>query len=112
MVVDAEGTAPSRQEEPRRGWLWHLENGLSVLLLILIAVMPTAEILARWIFRTGVLGATLGPLLIVLCAMASPMTEPALKATTKPVAIPFLQAAVETIKNPLLELSLTLSVIS
>ena len=39
--------------ETRRGWLWHLENGASGAVLLAIAVLPTLEIFARWLFRTG-----------------------------------------------------------
>jgi C4-dicarboxylate transporter DctM subunit len=56
MAADADGAAPSRQPEPRHRWLWHLENGFSGLILVLVAVVPTVEILARWIFKTGILG--------------------------------------------------------
>ena len=41
------------QAEARHGWLWHLENGASGAVLLGIAVLPTIEIFARWIFRTG-----------------------------------------------------------
>jgi tripartite ATP-independent transporter DctM subunit len=58
MAADAGGAAPAQAAEPRRGWLWHLENGISGLLLVLVAVVPTAEILVRWIFKTGILGAS------------------------------------------------------
>jgi len=58
MAAEANGAAPSREEEPRHGWLWHLENAASGVVLVLIAVIPTAEILARWIFKTGILGST------------------------------------------------------
>jgi C4-dicarboxylate transporter DctM subunit len=57
MAAEAGGSAPAREAEPRRGWLWHLENGLSGLLLVLVAVVPTVEILIRSIFKTGILGA-------------------------------------------------------
>jgi len=41
------------EAEARHGWLWHLENGVSGVVLVLVAVLPTIEILARWIFKTG-----------------------------------------------------------
>jgi len=41
------------QAEARHGWLWHLENGASGAVLLGIAILPTIEIFARWIFRTG-----------------------------------------------------------
>jgi tripartite ATP-independent transporter DctM subunit len=45
--------ADASRPEARRGWLWHLENGASSVVLLAIAVLPTLEIFARWFFRTG-----------------------------------------------------------
>jgi C4-dicarboxylate transporter DctM subunit len=45
--------AEEGKAEARHGWLWHLENGASGAVLLGIAVLPTVEIFARWIFRTG-----------------------------------------------------------
>jgi C4-dicarboxylate transporter DctM subunit len=39
--------------QDRHGWLWHLENGVSGVVLLGIAVLPAVEIFARWLFRTG-----------------------------------------------------------
>jgi C4-dicarboxylate transporter DctM subunit len=58
MAAESNGAAPSRGEESRHGWLWHLENTASGVILVLIAVMPTMDILARWIFKTGILAST------------------------------------------------------
>jgi len=46
-------TAEAGRTEARHGWLWHLENGVSGAVLLAIAVLPTVEIFARWLFRTG-----------------------------------------------------------
>jgi C4-dicarboxylate transporter DctM subunit len=51
----AEGGNP---EDRPRSWLWHLENGASGVVLLAVAVLPTVEILARWIFRTGLTGSS------------------------------------------------------
>jgi len=45
--------AEAGRQEARHGWLWHLENGVSGAVLLAIAVLPTVEIFARWLFRTG-----------------------------------------------------------
>jgi len=45
--------AEAGKAEARHGWLWHLENGASGVVLLAIAVLPTVEIFARWLFRTG-----------------------------------------------------------
>jgi tripartite ATP-independent transporter DctM subunit len=45
--------AEAGNAEARHGWLWHLENGASGIVLLGIAVLPTVEIFARWLFRTG-----------------------------------------------------------
>jgi C4-dicarboxylate transporter DctM subunit len=58
MAAEANGVPPSQGEESRHGWLWHLENTASGVILVLIAVMPTMDILARWIFKTGILASS------------------------------------------------------
>jgi len=45
--------AEASNTQTRHGWLWHLENGASGAVLLGIALLPTVEIFARWIFRTG-----------------------------------------------------------
>jgi tripartite ATP-independent transporter DctM subunit len=50
--------AEQGKAEARHGWLWHLENGASGAVLLGIAVLPTVEIFARWIFRTGLTGSS------------------------------------------------------
>jgi C4-dicarboxylate transporter DctM subunit len=45
--------AEAGSPEARHGWLWQLENGVNGAVLLAVAVLPTVEIFARWIFRTG-----------------------------------------------------------
>ncbi len=45
--------AEAGKAQARHGWLWHLENGANGVVLLAIAVLPTVEIFARWLFRTG-----------------------------------------------------------
>ena len=96
MAADPQGGAPSRQEEPRHGWLWHLENAASGAVLVLIAVMPTAEILARWIFKTGILASSdlTQHLVLWLTCLGGAITSREGKHIT-------LSAGVELIREPL-----------
>ncbi len=50
--------AEAGKAEARHGWPWHLENGASGVVLLAIAVLPTVEIFARWLFRTGLPGSS------------------------------------------------------
>jgi TRAP-type C4-dicarboxylate transport system permease small subunit len=45
--------AEAGNPQARHGWHWHLENAASGVVLLGIAVLPTVEIFARWLFRTG-----------------------------------------------------------
>jgi tripartite ATP-independent transporter DctM subunit len=95
MAANANGAAPSRAAEPRHGRLWHLENGFSGLLLVLVAVVPTAEILARWILKTGILGASdlTHHLVLWLTCLGGAMTSREGKHIT-------LSAGVDLIREP------------